>query len=81
MGIITTATGKKVKTDMVAPLPYPHYLYIRVLEMDKETVESVFSDQAETNVLTYEGMVFEGYTTVGYVHPEGNALKVRLEKE
>lgn len=80
MDKIITATGRMFDTDMVAANPYPAYVYIRILGQTKELIESIFSNPIETARLVYGGMVFEGYTRLGYVRQEGNAWKVRLEK-
>ena len=77
---IKTATGKVFETDMVATIPEPAFAYIRILGSDKETIQKVFGSQAETAVLKYGNILINGFTKLGYIIPEGNALKVRLEK-
>ena len=78
---LKTATGKEFDTGYFAERTESKALYIRISNELKERVESVFSDATETQTLYYNGDVFEGYTTLGYVIDEGDAIKLRLKHE
>ena len=80
MDIIITATGKKVKTDLVTSIPAPATLYVRVLDMPLAEIAAVFGDPAETGCLTYAGQQLCGYTVLAALIPEGEAVRVNLRR-
>lgn len=77
---LKTATGKEFDTGYFVERTESKALYVRISNERKETVETVFSDPSETQTLFYNGNVFEGYTILGYVIDEGDAIKLRLKR-
>lgn len=80
METITMASGKILQVDMVATIPSPPYAYIRVLNVNRETVQRIFSDPEETKTMVYNGVSLTGYTKLGYICEEGKSIKVRMER-
>ena len=80
MDELTTATGRKFKTDYLVTIAHPAMLYVRIVGSDSATVNKVFRNPEETARLTYAGIEYDGYTKFLGITDEGNALKVRLEK-
>lgn len=76
---ITTAGGRTFNVDMVASIPDPPCVYIRIVNSNIDTVRSVFSDPAETVLLQYGSTIISNYTHVGYIIQEDIAVKVRLD--
>lgn len=81
MGTIKTATGKEFECDHLATIPSPAFAFIRILNTPIASVAKVFSDPAETVQLWYDNQYLAHYTKLVSLFPEGNAIKVSLEKE
>ena len=77
---LITATGKTFKSDYFVALNDPPMLFLRVIGQDIDTIQTIFSDPAETSCLTYGGKAAFGYTTLHSISREGDALKVTLMK-
>lgn len=78
---LTTATGKKFDCDFFANNPASGIAHIRITGADLLTVAKVFGDPKETVQLWYEGMYLSQYTKLAALVPEGNVIRVNLEKE
>ena len=76
--IIKTAKGKEFQTDYVVKHNPSSSVYIRIIGETSGTVGSVFGDESETAILTYGNNQLVGYTKLGGIYDEGDALKVRL---
>lgn len=77
---VITATGKEFPSDYLVTIPSPDMLFVRLLDTERETAESVFQNPEETSVLVYGGDRYEGYTGFRSIFDEGDALKVGLER-
>ena len=77
---VITATGKEFKTDYLVTISDPEMMFVRVLNTERETVESVFRNPEETSVLLYGDRRYEGFTEFQSIFDEGDALKVGLGK-
>ena len=77
---VITATGKEFQTDYLVTIPVPETMFVRILNTERETVESVFRNPEETSVLLYGDRRYEGYTEFQSIFDEGDALKVGLGK-
>lgn len=82
MDFFETATGKRYDTDYFNPCAALGLLNIRVLGKSLPELAGVFYDNpAETGTLTYAETEVEGYTRLKVISPEGDAVRVVLEKE
>lgn len=78
---IKTATGKEFDSEYVSATPELNRCYVVVKNADISTVATVFSDPAETAVLTRGETVIEGYTKLLAILPENGNFRVNLRKE
>lgn len=81
MGKIKTATGKEFDCDYFNPFPPTRQCNLRVLNTPLATVATVFGNQIETVQLWCDGVYAAGYTRLVAIVPEGDAVRVVLEKE
>lgn len=69
---IITATGKEYECEAITGIPEPPRLYLHLIDVDLEEIESTFQDG-----LPIEG--YPAYTKVQAVSPEGESrVKVSL---
>lgn len=78
---LKTATGKEFYCDYFNPAPSVGQTNARVLNTSIAEVAQIFSDPKETVQLWCEGMYAAQYTRLVAIVPEGNAIRVVLEKE
>ena len=80
MSRIQTASGRQFDSDYFVELKSASLLFLRVLNVDLETVKSVFNNHDETSCLTYYGKPTFGYIYLKSISQEGDAFKVVLSK-
>lgn len=78
---IKTATGKEFDCEYALANSNLNRCYVVVKNSDISTVATVFSDPAETAVLTHGETVIEGYTKLLAILPENGNFRVNLRKE
>lgn len=80
MGTIITATGRMFDSDYFVILESQSLLFLRVLNVDENTVREVFGNSAETSCLRSGDRVAFGYINLQSIFKEGNAFKVVLSR-
>lgn len=78
---VKTATEKTFECDYFNPSQSTNQCNIRVLNAPIATVATVFSNPEETAQMWYDGMYAAQYTKLIAIVPEGDAIRVVLEKE
>lgn len=78
---LKTATGKTYDCDYFNPCPPVGQTNLRVFNVPLATVATVFSDPRETVQLWCEEQYAAQYTKLIAIVPEGDAIRVVLEKE
>lgn len=81
METVKTATGKTYSCDYFNPFPPANQVNLRVLGVPLPAVAAVFSDTSETRELWYGKQVLTQHTKLKAIVPEGDAIRVVLEKE
>ena len=81
MAKLKTAAGKAFECDYLTMIESPPLVFIRILNVSISTVATVFSDPKETVKLWYGDTYLAQYTKLVSIFPEGDAIKVSLEKE
>lgn len=81
MAKFTTAGGLEFNCDYFNPSEYTKQLNIRILGETLVRVASVFSNPQETAALQCDGIYAASFTKLVAIVPEGNAIRVVLEKE
>lgn len=78
---LVTATGKDLDCDYFNPFSPVRQVNIRIRNASITKVAEVFSNPAETVSLTVDGQKLNNYTKLVAIVPEGNAIRVVLERE
>lgn len=81
METIKTATGKQFKCDYFNPFPPANQVNIRILGVSLVDAASVFGNPAETVQLFCGKQYLSHHTKVKAIVPEGDAIRIVLEKE
>lgn len=80
METVKTATGKEFSCDyFVASFAY-NQVNIRILDASLARVAMIFSDPKETCFLQYGSEKVSNHTKVKAIIPEGDAIRVVLER-
>lgn len=80
MGHVYTATGRTFNSDYFVILESQSLLFLRVLNVDENTVREVFGNSTETSCLRSGDRVAFGYINLQSIFKEGNAFKVVLSR-
>lgn len=80
MGSVITATGQSFRCDYFVMMEAQGILYVRVLGVDEETVNEVFSNTNETSCLRNGNRTAFGYINLKMILREGDAFKVVLSR-
>lgn len=78
---LITAKGQEFYVDDVIVSPASSIAYIRVVNAKMSDIATVFSDKSHTICMTWNELIWYGYTKLVAIIPEGNAIKIALEKE
>lgn len=78
---VKTATGKEFDCDYFNPFPPANQVNLRVLGASLSSVAAVFSDREETRRLQCGSQILVRHTNLKAIVPEGDAIRVVLEKE
>lgn len=78
---LTTATGKTFECDYFNPFPPANQVNIRVFGINLVEAATVFSNPAETVQLWCVNQYLSQHTKVVAIVPEGDAIRIVLEKE
>lgn len=78
---ITTATGKKFRSDYFVEHKPSKCVYFTVVGVSEEEARKVFTDPEETSSLEYNGKIYEGFTDLKNITEEDKGVwKMRLVK-
>lgn len=80
MDKLETATGKTYDCDYFNLANQIGQLNIRVLNTSLIDVAMTFSDPSETSLLMFGGSYASNYVNVAAIVPEGNAIRVVLNR-
>lgn len=78
---LTTSSGLEFDCDYFNPSEQTKQLNIRILGETLVRVAAVFSNPQETAALQCDGVYAANFTKLVAIVPEGNAIRVVLEKE
>ena len=78
---LVTATGKDLDCDYFNPFSPVRQVNIRIRNAPITKVAEMFSNPAETVSLTVDGQKLNNHTKLVAIVPEGNAIRVVLERE
>lgn len=78
---LVTATGKEFDCDYFNPFAPARQVNIRIRNAPITKVAEMFSNPAETVSLTVDGQKLNNHTKLVAIVPEGNAIRVVLERE
>lgn len=81
MSTLQTASGIKMECDYFNPSVQTRQLNVRVLNKSIAAVAGIFSDASETVKLFCDGRYEANFTRLVAIVPEGDAIRVVLEKE
>ena len=81
MSTLQTASGIKMECDYFNPLEQTRQLNVRVLNKSLVFIAGIYSDKSETVKLFCDGLYAANFTRLVAIVPEGDAIRIVLEKE